>query len=125
MKPEHLQTGARGEQQAADYLESMGYLILARNWRVGKSEVDIIAGREDEVIFVEVKTRKNLRHGLPELLVNAAKEKKMQEAAKSFLECIQPGHTIRFDIIAIIENGEEQGIHHVENAFLGKTERWR
>jgi len=125
MKPEHVLTGERGEQQAADYLESMGYMILERNWRVGKSEVDIIAGKDHDILFVEVKTRKNLSHGLPELFVNVAKEKKMQEAASSFLECIQPGYSIRFDIIAIIEEGEDQGIHHVENAFMGRTEIWR
>ena len=124
MKPQHLLTGEQGEQQAADYLASMGYLILERNWRVGKSEVDIIAGKGDEILFVEVKTRKNLMHGLPELFVNAAKEKKMMVAAQAFLQCIRPGYSIRFDIIAIIDKGTEQGIHHVENAFTVKKEKW-
>ena len=50
--------GALGEQAAVDYLRQNGFMIIERNWRVGKSEIDIIASRYDELHFVEVKTRK-------------------------------------------------------------------
>lgn len=125
MKAAHLITGEKGEERAACFLESKGYLIIQRNWRVGRSEVDLIAGKENEVVFVEVKTRKNLDHGTPELFVSAAKQKKMCEAANSFINSFGEGYSIRFDIIAILNEGAEQGILHIENAFQEKTQLWR
>ena len=49
--------GRMGEQYAAEYLIAKGYAILARNWRMGHLEVDIIGREGDEVVFVEAKTR--------------------------------------------------------------------
>ena len=47
--------GLWGEQFAADWLQNHGYEILARNWRKGHGEIDIIARKEDIIAFVEVK----------------------------------------------------------------------
>ena len=55
---EKQQRGALGEQAAVEYLRQNGFMIVEQNWREGKSEVDIIALRYDELHFVEVKTRK-------------------------------------------------------------------
>ena len=51
--------GRRGEDLAARYLERTGYVILARNWRTGRLEIDIVARRGGTVAFVEVKTRRS------------------------------------------------------------------
>ena len=44
--------GAIGEQAAVDYLRQNGFMIVERNYRIGRSEVDIIASRYDELHFV-------------------------------------------------------------------------
>ena len=49
--------GARGEELAAGYLRQHGYTIRDRNWRSGRTEIDIIAENSEYIVFVEVKTR--------------------------------------------------------------------
>ena len=49
--------GIKGEDLAAEHLKKSGYKILFRNWKWGKNEIDIIAEKDDTVVFVEVKTR--------------------------------------------------------------------
>lgn len=125
MKNAHLKTGVEGEDRACHFMEQQGYLILERNWRFGRAEVDLICGKERELVFIEVKTRANDRYGNPELFVGPAKQKKMKEAAVAFANALSDEFTIRFDIIAIIQNGENGGLLHLENAFQAKTPRWQ
>ena len=51
----HNDFGAQGEDIAIDYLRSKGYVILDRNWRSGHKEIDIVARKDDIVVFVEVR----------------------------------------------------------------------
>ena len=55
----HNDLGHKGEDMAAKYLQEQGYFILERNWmNKGRKELDIIATKDDVIVFVEVKTRK-------------------------------------------------------------------
>lgn len=67
--------GKLGEERVAKYLKSKGYIILKRNWRDRFGEVDIIAETKENIVFVEVKTRKEdaMLSGL-----EAVDEKKMR-----------------------------------------------
>ena len=56
---------AQGEDIAIDYLRRKGYVILDRNWRSGHREIDIVARKDDTVVFVEVKARANAFYGNP------------------------------------------------------------
>ena len=58
-------TGNAGEEKASQYLIQKGYSIIARNFRTKGGEVDIIAVKDNVVVFVEVKS---LPNGTPELL---------------------------------------------------------
>ena len=49
--------GIKGEEIAAEHLKKSGYKILFRNWKWGKNEIDIVAEKDNTVVFVEVKTR--------------------------------------------------------------------
>lgn len=120
MKAAHLKTGEQGEEQATHFLEAQGYLVLERNWRFGRSEVDIICGKGEELVFVEVKTRTSSKNGNPESFVGPAKRKKMTQAATAFLLAIKGSYSLRFDIIAITPNE----ILHFENVFQPETEVW-
>lgn len=53
-----MRQGAEGEQAAVEWLRANGYLIVERNWRYGRYEIDIIAERFDTLHIIEVKTRK-------------------------------------------------------------------
>ena len=111
--------GKFGEDCAAKFLESKGYTIVARNFRIRSAEIDIIAQIEDVIVFVEVKARSNIRHGLPVEAVNLRKQKKIIEAASVFLQdekffdC-----ACRFDVVEVYLRGEHvEEINQIENAF--------
>ena len=110
--------GRIGEDVAASFLEGHGYKIISRNYKIRTAEIDIIAEKDSTIIFVEVKARSNVRHGLPMEAVNLRKQKRIIEAAGVFLQdekyfdC-----ACRFDVIEVYAVGKDFKIHHVENAF--------
>ena len=111
--------GQLGEDCAANFLEAAGYTIVARNFRIRSAEIDIIAQRDGVLVFVEVKTRSDIRHGLPVEAVTIRKQKKIISAASVFLqnekfsEC-----ACRFDVVEVFLRGElVEEINHIENAF--------
>lgn len=111
--------GTLGEDCAAKFLEAKGYTIVARNFRIRSAEIDIIAQADGVIIFVEVKARSNICHGLPSEAVNLRKQKKIIKAASVFLqdenfsEC-----ACRFDVVEVYLRGElVEEINHIENAF--------
>ena len=115
----HLELGKIGEEIAVDFLIKKGYIILEKNWRHRRSEIDIIAEIDSVLIFVEVKSRSDDYYGRPESFVTAKKEKLMIDAASAYME--KSGHEweIRFDIISILfHNHVYQSIDHFEDAFF-------
>lgn len=110
--------GKRGEDLAARYLMKRRYRLLERNFSIGGSEVDIIALKGDTLCFVEVKTRRDTRYGLPEEYVDRRKIARVIRAAR--LYSTRPSHRekrIRFDIIAVVITGDGCRIEHLKNAF--------
>jgi putative endonuclease len=96
--------GAFGEQSARVYFEQQGYVVLAQNWHAGRyGELDIVATRDNEVVFVEVKTRSGMGFGKPEEAVNSTKLAKLQGAAQAFLLAhpLVVGEP-RFDVVAVV-----------------------
>ena len=113
----HHDFGKKSEDRAVSYLQSKGYEILARNWRFGRAEIDIIARKENELVIVEVKARSTGYFGNPAFFVSRKKIKMMTEAAHEFSKQISWEGEIRFDIISIVQNQKENTIEHLENAF--------
>lgn len=114
----HNLTGTTGEKLAREYLEQAGYEILDENWAYGKAEIDLIAYKNQQIVFAEVKTRSGTAFGQPEDFVNRAKQKLMAQAANEYIYLM--GHTgeIRFDVIAILVGKNHQPIlKHIEDAF--------
>lgn len=113
----NIDKGLLGEQEATKYLVSKGYHILDRNYRTKVGEIDIIAIRSDILIFIEVKTRTNLKYGYPYEAVNWKKQDKIIKS--SFIYMKQKNLTnyqIRYDIIEVFLN-KKLNINHIENAF--------
>lgn len=110
--------GNVGENLAAKYLENHGYKIISKNFRIRSAEIDIIAEKGGVVVFVEVKTRSNIRHGLAAEAVNFRKQKKIIEAASVFLQDEKYCNcACRFDVIEIYSHGKSFEVNHIENAF--------
>ena len=115
-KSQHLITGQKGEQIAAELLEKKGFKIIQRNWKMGHLEMDIIAGNKTELVFAEVKTRR------PEEAVDILKQRRMVAAANAYIKYYREERKLRFDIIGILMSklGEIVEITHLETAFQPK-----
>ena len=117
----HNQLGQEGEKIAVQYLKSKNYIIHHTNWRMSHLEIDIIAEHEDELVFVEVKTRSSDEYGSSEESVNNQKEMDLIRLANVYLENLQLEVYSRFDIVSIILNEKESNITHFEDAFSAMT----
>ncbi len=116
---EHNKTGYWGEEKAAEYLTAKGYGIMARNWRMGRRDIDIVAHKDGTVVFVEVKTRRDNRFAEPEQAVGAAKVRSLSLAAGAFMKSLATDAAARFDIITVTGTpGGDFRIDHIEDAFV-------
>lgn len=106
MQTEKQIRGALGEQAAVDYLRRNGFLIVERNYRIGHSEVDIIAQRYDELHFVEVKTRKAGSMMSAESSINEQKVRALQRAASAYIAQHRSRFEPRFSLITVEVVGE-------------------
>ena len=79
-------TGKKAEQIVADYLESIGHKILARNHKTKFYEIDIVSATKDHIYFTEVKYRKSNSHGSPLEFIDQRKQKQITFAAESFMQ---------------------------------------
>jgi putative endonuclease len=120
MKEDAKESGRRGEELACTFLVKKGYDIVKRNFRFGHGEIDIIARKEDLLIFVEVKTRTNYEFGEPELAITKSKQKQIIKIAKAYLYINEIYNMqCRFDVVAImLEKYKEPRLNHIENAFI-------
>ena len=117
--------GDRGEQQACSYLEQLGYSILARNWRSGHLELDIVAADPaGNLRFVEVKTRIEPFSVAPELQVDHVKRRRLEAAAMAYLQDPQAPKPLSgsgesfFDIVAVVLGGEHLEVNYFPSAWI-------
>ena len=89
--------GREGEQAAVEYLESLGFRILDRNWHCADGEIDIVAKEQSTFVVCEVKTRSSARYGTPLDAVGYVKRRRLRRLAVLWLHA----HGIRFDQIRI------------------------
>jgi putative endonuclease len=109
--------GKKGEDIAADHLRKAGFQIVFRNWKWGKHEIDLVAENNDQIVFVEVKTRSDDFQMHPLTAVTAEKQKSIIWAADGYLKKYNVDKESRFDIITIIKKGDSYQIDHIEAAF--------
>jgi len=112
--------GDIGESLAAKHLSLDNYQILETNWRYSKAEIDIIAKRDDILVFIEVKTRSYDYYGKPEEAVTPKQEHLIMDAAQRYMEEVGHEWEIRFDIISIIldKNKSLSKLEHFKDAFF-------
>lgn len=106
--------GKLGEKLAIQYLKSLHYKILETNYKIGNYEIDIIAEQANYIVFIEVKTRRSIRYGIPSEAVDKYKRDRYRTSANIYLSSKQLMEKfVRFDIVEIV-NGEPRLI---VNAF--------
>jgi putative endonuclease len=126
MPTQRKKTGVYGEQLAERYLIEQGYKIVAKNWRCPEGELDLVARQGENLVFVEVRTRRGTWLGTPEESITPAKQAKLIKLAYTFLadyeqpDCRRSSSEgpWRIDVIAIVLNkrGEVVRFNHLEAA---------
>jgi putative endonuclease len=112
-----VRKGSRGEEAAARYLRGQGYSIVARNFRCRWGEVDLVAARPEELVFVEVKCWDRLGKESLEQSIGARKQARIRRTAEHFLyeHPAWEGSRIRFDVILVRLDPPE--VDHLAGAF--------
>ena len=115
----NLIKGSDAESRAAKLLRRKGYKIVEKNKSYKFGELDIIAEKGSQRIFVEVKFRSNQTFGDASEFVDAAKQRRLIKAALSWIQLQDPQmhFSYRFDVIAIQDRSGVQEINWIENAF--------
>ncbi|MFZ6993594.1 YraN family protein [Curtobacterium sp. RRHDQ66] len=108
--------GARGESIAADWLEQRGYVVVDRNWRCARGELDIVARKGTDLVFVEVKTRATASTGHPLEALTAQKLARLRLLVPLWFSAhpTEHAHRIRLDAIAVHVMGDRAVVEHVE-----------
>ena len=117
--------GLLGEEAAVNLLISKGYNILERNFRAGHLEVDIIATKDNFLVFVEVKTRDENFLRSPESEVNRRKQSNIINAARYYIAKYNRKEEARLDVITVLHKGSSvTGITHYERAYFPRPRRF-
>ena len=114
--------GRKGDEIACRHLEEMGHTILARNWRSGHLEIDIISINGDGIHFVEVKARRESIQAPPQDNVDRAKQRRIANAAKGFLRS-RRGMAFNcsechFDIVAVTFTETTTQVEYFYDAYI-------
>jgi putative endonuclease len=113
----NINLGMAGEDAAADYLRSKAYTIRHRNWRFKHKEVDIIAYKDETIIFAEVKSRSGTYFEQPFQAVTKKKQRFLIEAANAYIEKYEIDWEARFDILSLVKKEKGFDIEHIKDAF--------
>lgn len=111
--------GKLGEELARDLLKKKGYRILETNYRCPHGEIDIVARQKDSLVFVEVRTKANLKFGTPAESITPTKRNHMRAAAYHYQQTHDKLPEFwRIDVVAVEldEKGKLSRMEVIENA---------
>jgi putative endonuclease len=114
---EHNDLGKIGEDLALAFLTQKGFLLRERNYRFARAEIDLIMFHEDDLVFIEVKTRQTAEIGEPYLSVTKSKQKQLIKAAHAYILSKDLDVNARFDVVSIVHNSYRTNIEHIVDAF--------
>ncbi|HLN20284.1 MAG TPA: YraN family protein [Bacteroidales bacterium] len=109
--------GDKGEELAVSFLAGNGFRILHRNWCWGKNEIDVIAEKDEFIVFVEVKTRTGDFFDDPVNAINRAKQRSIILAAEGYMKRWGNDKECRFDVVTVIIKNNDSKIEHIPDAF--------
>ncbi len=97
-----LALGRWGEERAVRWYRAAGYRVLDRNWFGEAGELDLVLGRDDQIVFCEVKTRSSVRFGDPSEAVGRDKQRRIRSLAVEWLRRNALTGEVRFDVAAVV-----------------------
>lgn len=112
--------GTKGEKLAWETLKKIGYKIVAKNYTCVLGEIDLIAWDNKTLVFIEVRSRKEIKYGMPAETVNHNKQRKIRKVAEYFLVVNRLADVYcRFDVVGIVwgEKGKKPQIEIFKDAF--------
>lgn len=121
---QHNNLGKWGEEAVVEYLTAKGYAIVERNWRLGKIEIDIIASQGTDIVFVEVKTRREPTSN-PFEAINRAKEQMLLRGANAYMQRCNAALTPRIDVAAVEGDEHDYRIEYIEDAVRPRLRTYR
>ena len=112
------QFGELGERIAARWLEKTGWKILARRYRSGRRDIDVVAERDGLIAFVEVKARTGAEFGSPVEAVHRRKQRELTKSAQTWIDRHgRSGESYRFDVMGVLLKEKRVFVRHVPGAF--------
>ena len=115
-KSDNIILGKQGEEQAVNYLQKNGYIILDKRWKYKRFEIDIIAKNQSTLIFLEVKTRRNPIISINDIVSNAQKDR-IINTAHHYILSNEIDLNIRFDLIYIDYTQKTFNLKHFKEFF--------
>ena len=111
--------GRVAEELAARYLAACGLTVIERNVRVPGGELDLVAREGDEIVFVEVRSRRRGSRYSPEATIDRAKRARLARAADAWLSRRgMPLARCRFDVVAVVASSGGYRFRHHRGAFV-------
>lgn len=109
--------GQEIEQLACAYLQARGLVLIEKNYRCRRGEIDLVMRQSDTLVFVEVRYRKNQDFGGAKESITPSKQAKLQTTALHYMQLHQHNTNARFDVIAVTGAGTLDNIEWIQNAF--------
>lgn len=118
---DHNEFGRAAENLAATRLQAAGWIILHRNWRWHRRELDLIVRQHRTVAFVEVRARSSTGHGHPLETVGRRKQRDIEIAGLAWIRRHgSPGDVYRFDVVTVVAPDADMryaAVDHVADAW--------
>ena len=116
--------GQLGERLAGQALTAQSYTILEHNWRCPAGEIDIVARDGEDLVVVEVRTRRGTAYGTPEESLTAVKQAKLVELGQTYVQEVEWDGPWRIDVVAVQMGlrGELERLTLIRDAVSGSTQ---
>lgn len=114
--------GKEGEEKVAQHLKSRGYIILKRNWRDRYGEIDIIAENDENIVFVEVKTRSEGAIVSGFEAIDIGKMRRTKNLAMMFVKRLNTDLEPRMDVAEVTVSKDKDGnkiwkLNYIKSAY--------
>jgi len=110
-------SGKLAEDLAAKFLKNLGYKIIERNIRFRFGEIDIVASKNNQLVFIEVRFRKSAEFGDSLSTIDAKKQKKLKKAILAYIRDHNYTGDFRFDAIGVSGKKFDK-IEHIQNIYI-------
>jgi len=78
--------GKLAEDLSCRFLKTKGYRIIERNFRSRYGEIDVIARKNNILIFLEIRSKSGSGFGIPEESLTAGKRQRLISTIMSYLD---------------------------------------